>query len=240
MKITMISEERRAPSKNVFHKGLGCEKYSPRLLGRENHRRDGGFQVLLVRVVAVDFPHRLNALHELEAGVVRFEVCVGQHVLGGYEEILQRDFVVAEMDGVAHRTESERLDFQASGVRSHSENHGHVRAPFKVQFSTALLPQRLAVSCDSDNTANIAYMSLEVKYNRKSPYFRTFLGFCIGLKKFLPPKLKYGSSRCFSPGSFAVLSGAAPPPFWCPHQESDLDLLVRSELFYPLNYKGVS
>ena len=24
---------------------------------------------------------------------------------------------------------------------------------------------------------------------------------------------KYGSSRCFSPGSFAVLSGAAPPPF---------------------------
>ena len=24
----------------------------------------------------------------------------------------------------------------------------------------------------------------------------------------------------------------------CPHQESDLDLLVRSELFYPLNYKG--
>src|SRR3989344_1560041 len=33
------------------------------------------------------------------------------------------------------------------------------------------------------------------------------------IKKFLPPKLKYGSSRCFSPGSFAVLSGAAPPPF---------------------------
>src|SRR3989338_3514686 len=33
------------------------------------------------------------------------------------------------------------------------------------------------------------------------------------IKNFLPPKLKYGSSRCFSPGSFAVLSGAAPPPF---------------------------
>ena len=37
--------------------------------------------------------------------------------------------------------------------------------------------------------------------------------FFIGLKKFLPTKLKNGSSRCFSPGSFAVLSGAAPPPF---------------------------
>src|SRR3989344_2571610 len=29
------------------------------------------------------------------------------------------------------------------------------------------------------------------------------------IKIFFPPKLKYGSSRCFSPGSFAVLSGAA-------------------------------
>src|SRR3989344_3304361 len=37
--------------------------------------------------------------------------------------------------------------------------------------------------------------------------------FFIGLKKFLPTKLKNGSCRCFSPGSFAVLSGAAQPPF---------------------------
>ena len=29
------------------------------------------------------------------------------------------------------------------------------------------------------------------------------------IKNFLPPKLKYGSNRCFSPGSFAVSSGAA-------------------------------
>ena len=34
-------------------------------------------------------------------------------------------------------------------------------------------------------------------------------------KKILLSKLKYGLSRCFSPGSFAVLSGAAPPP-WPP------------------------
>src|SRR3989338_5516653 len=41
------------------------------------------------------------------------------------------------------------------------------------------------------------------------------------IKNFLPPKLKYDSSLCFSPGSscgeqsrtIAVLSGAAPPPF---------------------------
>ena len=88
-------------------------------------------------------------------------------------------------------------------------------------FSTVLLPQRLSVSCDSDNFASIAYMDLKVKLNRKSHILGLFLGFSIGLKNFLPPKLKYGSSRCFSPGSFAVFSGAAhfnsaqyePPPF---------------------------
>ena len=64
-------------------------------------------------------------------------------------------------------------------------------------------------------------MDLKVKLNRKSHILGLFLGFSIGLKNFLPPKLKYGSSRCFSPGSFAVFSGAAhfnsaqyePPPF---------------------------
>jgi hypothetical protein len=39
-----------------------------------------------------------------------------------------------------------------------------------------------------------------------------FLEFCFGLKNFLFPELKYGSRRCFSPGSFAVFSGAASPP----------------------------
>jgi len=33
-----------------------------------------------------------------------------------------------------------------------------------------------------------------------------FQGICLGLKNFLFPELKYGSRRCFSPGSFAVLS----------------------------------
>ena len=28
--------------------------------------------------------------------------------------------------------------------------------------------------------------------------------------------------------------------FWCPHSESDGDLFLRTELFYPLNYEGNS
>jgi hypothetical protein len=26
---------------------------------------------------------------------------------------------------------------------------------------------------------------------------------------------------------------------WCPRQDSNLELLLRTELFYPLNYRGV-
>src|SRR3990167_7841761 len=201
MKISIL-QKMRAPSRIAFCEGLVCEAYSPRLLGRENHRRDGGLQLLPFRVVAIDFLHRRDALHELKTRIVGFEVRVGQHVLGRDEEIFQRDFVVAEMDCVAHRTESERLDFQASGFRSHFENHGHVCAPFEVQFSTALLPQRLAVSCDSDNTANIAYMSLEVKHNRKSLYFRAFSGFVFWIKKFSSPKIKIWFEPMFFSGFF--------------------------------------
>src|SRR3989338_1770441 len=100
MKITMIPtlEKSRAPSRNVFCKGLGCETYSSRLLGREDHRWDGGFQVLPVRAVSVDFLHRLDALHELAARVVGLEVCVGQYILNGDKKIFQRNLVVAEMD----------------------------------------------------------------------------------------------------------------------------------------------
>jgi len=66
----------------------------------------------------------------------------------------------------------------------------HMVPPFKVQFSVANLPQRLSVSFDSDNTTNIVYMGLEVKLNRKSPYFRAFSMFQYWIKKFSSFKIK--------------------------------------------------
>ena len=30
------------------------------------------------------------------------------------------------------------------------------------------------------------------------------------------------------------------PGIWCPRQDSNLELLLRTELFYPLNYRGVA
>ena len=68
----------------------------------------------------------------------------------------------------------------------------HDFPPQGTVFSTAPLPQRLSVSCDSDNTANIAYMSLKVKLklNRKSPYYRAFSGFLYWIKKFSFPKMR--------------------------------------------------
>src|SRR3989344_3586899 len=47
----------------------------------------------------------------------------------------------------------------------------HTFSPLKVQFSTALIPQRSGVFQNSNDIANIAYMGLKVKPNRKSPYF---------------------------------------------------------------------
>ena len=60
----------------------------------------------------------------------------------------------------------------------------------KVLFSDALLRQRLTVFQNSDNTTNIAYMSLKVKRNRKSPYFRAFSRFLYWIKKFSSPKMR--------------------------------------------------
>jgi hypothetical protein len=60
---------------------------------------------------------------------------------------------------------------------------------FKVQFSTTLLSQRLSVYFNSDNSANVAYMGLKSSPIEKARILGLFLGFRIGLKNFLPPKL---------------------------------------------------
>ena len=78
----------------------------------------------------------------------------------------------------------------------------HRLSSFKVQFSTALLPERLAVSCDSDNIANIAYMGLKVKPNRKSLYLKAFSRFQDWIKKFSSPKIKIWFEPMFFYGFF--------------------------------------
>src|SRR3989338_6881593 len=89
----------------------------------------------------------------------------------------------------------ERLPDEVADRQTGADSDGgsvHGSNLLKVQFSTALLPQRLSVSCDSDNTTNIAYMSLKVKLklNRKSPYYRAFSGFLYWIKKFSFPKMR--------------------------------------------------
>ena len=87
--------------------------------------------------------------------------------------------------GDTTRQEQSAQEYQAQQVR-----FLHRLFSFKVQFSVALLPQRLPVSCDSDNVANIAYMRLKVKCNRKSPYFRAFSGVLFWIKKFSFPRMQ--------------------------------------------------
>src|SRR3989344_6301278 len=111
------------------------------------HRENGGlrrFQQLPTGAVPVGLLDGLDALHEPETGVVGFEVCVGQHVLGGDEKIFQRNLVVAKMNRVAHRTEPERLDFQSGRLRSHFEDQRHSFSSLRYWTMATLSPQRLS------------------------------------------------------------------------------------------------
>ena len=112
-------------------------------------------------------------------------------------------------------------------------------------FSTALLPERLSVSCDSENTANIAYVGLKVKPNRKSPYFRAFSRFVFWIKNFSSPKMQ-NRQFVFAPKieyelvaerSEANLSNLQ-FPMWCRGRESNSRLLVLQTRAPPLSYPG--
>ena len=179
------------------------------------------------------------------------EACCSRLVAGRGE---QKD---AEGDGLkktpfgrrAPLTLRERLPDEVADRQTGADSDGgsvHGSNLLKVQFSTALLPQRLSVSCDSDNTTNIAYMGLEVKPNRKSPYFKAFSGFlyCIKrIKKFSSPKMR-NREFVFTPKIEYKLAAERSEanqnsltfPTWCPRQESNLDLSLRRATLDPLSY----
>ena len=118
--------------------------------------------------------------------------------------------------------------------------------PQGTRFSTALLRQRLSVSCDSDNTANIAYMGLEVKPKQKITVFGVFRFLTSWIKKFSSPKMR-NRQFVFAPKiEYKLVAERSEAnlqnlqfPQWCPQQESNLHLPLRTGLFYPLNYEGL-
>src|SRR3989344_449176 len=123
----------------------------------------------------------------------------------------------------------------------------HDFPPQGTGFSTALLPQRLSVSCDSDNTANIAYMSLKVKLNRKSPYFRAFSRFLYWINFFSSPKMR-NREFVFTPKiEYELVAERSEAnqnsltfPTWCPREESNLYHDFRKVVSYPLSYGGIN
>lgn len=173
-----ILEKSRAPSRNVFHKGLEYELFSTGSL-RPPRQRAPAFT-------------EQNPGAEYETEVVPATVIVNLvevHIVREErdDEGDWRDYPMPQTEpeasdapvrggdmrggvwtGGATRQEQSDQKYQAQQVR-----FLHRLFSFKVQFSTALLPQRLPVSCDSDNAINIAYMSLEVKQNRKTLTFST-------------------------------------------------------------------
>ena len=196
----------------------------PDVFGKVGEHLTQASEVLLTRLEK-DVPLVLGPLAKLEertlrhlvhrphAGDVEAEVADREVVLtlrieenDSFLRIVQIRLVLEQLMHVA-------VLFEGNGHET--EFHAH-RVPPVMCCSSPRFTAKVSGFYDSDNITDIAYMGLEVKPNRKSPYFRAFSRFMYLIKRiknFLPPKLKYGSSRCFSTGSFAVLSGAAPPSF---------------------------
>ncbi len=210
MKISMILEKRRAPNKNVFCKGLEYELFSSESLRPPRRRAPASTEQNPGAEYETEVVPAAVVVNLVEAHVVREERddegdrC--DHPVPQTEpeasdaSIRGGDVHCGVGTSGTARQEQSAQEYQAQQVR-----FLHCLFSFKVQFSTALLPQRLSVSCDSDNTANIAYMGLKVKPNRKSPYFRAFSGVLYlikRIKKFSSPKIKIWFEPMFFSGFF--------------------------------------
>ena len=66
----------------------------------------------------------------------------------------------------------------------------HLQPPQGTVFSVAKLSQRLSSSYEFNNITNVAYISLKVKRNRKSLYFKAFSRISYWIKKFSSPKMR--------------------------------------------------
>ena len=189
-----ILEKVRAPSRITFYKGLGCEMLaSSRLLGCQK----GGVSELDGTRDEPQPERGKRACSENRQTPVgdrrderRFATEKVEHLRSANGRNESSDH-----EHQAHQCHQRRGDFQKL-------YHFDL---LKELFSTTLLSSRLSVSCDSDNTANIAYMGLKVKPNRKSLYFKAFSGFlyCIKrIKKFSSPKIKIWFEPMFFSGFF--------------------------------------
>ena len=78
----------------------------------------------------------------------------------------------------------------------------HRLSPFEGTVLDGTLPPRSTGFWNSDNIANIAYMSLKVKPNRKSLYLKAFSRFQYWIKKFSSPKIKIWFESMFFSGFF--------------------------------------
>ena len=106
------------------------------------------------------------------------------------------------------------------------------------------LPQNLAARFinEFDNTANIAYTALKVKANRKSLCYKAFSGFLYWIKKFSSPKMLNREFVFIPKIEYQLVAERSEAnqnsltfPFWCAHEESNLDYGIRNPASYPLN-----
>ena len=185
----------------------------PDVFGKVGEHLTQASEVLLTRLEK-DVPLVLGPLAKLEertlrhlvhrphAGDVEAEVADREVVLtlrieenDSFLRIVQIRLVLEQLMHVA-------VLFEGNGHET--EFHAH-RVPPVMCCSSPRFTAKVSGFYDSDNITDIAYMGLEVKPNRKSPYFRAFSRFMYlikRIKKFSSPKIKIWFEPMFFYGFF--------------------------------------
>jgi len=160
MKITTVSilEKVRGPSGDNLHKGLGCELGTWRrslVVAAGRLRRRGALEQ--------------NPRQEVDAPRLPEGDDLDREDLG-HQPVPEE--VSGDCGNDAH--DSDDANRENADADCQLSQPVHSFSPLKVQFSTALIPQRSGVFQDSDDIANIAYTGLKVKPNKKKPLFKGY------------------------------------------------------------------
>ena len=167
-----ILEKNRAPSVNMFRKGLEYELFSTESLRSPRRRAPASTEQNPGAEYETEVVPAAVVVNLVEAHVVREErddeSDRHDHPVPQTEpEASEAPVRGGDMRGGVGTSGTARQEQGTQEQQTEQVRFLHRLFSFKVQFSVANLPQRLSVSCDSDNIASIAYMTIVVKSKTK-------------------------------------------------------------------------
>ncbi len=255
-----IFKKVRAPSRSAFCEGLVSEpeltgSFDPQDSGDHHHRnelhgdkcRGHADAKSFLQVVADERPvvNLLGVVLRTERVFERNERTSEPQHLGndsGRQHNHVNWFVPLE-------SELQRNTSQQYGHPNPVE-HGHCigqlavgihREPPSLWFLSGKEQRPVQLNLTYLDNANIAYMRLKVKHNRKSPYYMAFSGFSYWIKKFSSPKMR-NRQFVFTPKiEYELVAERSEAnqnsltfPTWCPGRDSNPQALTAGDFKSPV------